>query len=397
MICDRFPRLVVRYENGMNGAAGWCTPGRIRLPEPERIDGVNTPAATAGATPRVLSGIQPTADSFHLGNYLGALRQWIALQDTHEAFYVVVDLHAITVDYDPAELRNRTRIAAAQLLAMGLDPERCTVFVQSQVPEHAELAWVMSCLTGYGEASRMTQFKDKTAKEGSAAATVGLFTYPILQAADILLYSPTPGAKGGDSGKGGKNFLVPVGEDQRQHLELTRTLAQRFNHRFGETLVVPEAFIPKGAAKITDLQEPTAKMSKSSSSPQGIVNLLDEPGPLRKKIMRAVTDTGTEIRFDEENKPGIANLLRIYGALSGATIEDLEARYAGEGYGTLKKDLAQVVLDVCTPIRERTEKLLADEDQLDKILTAGAVRARKVATQTMEVVRDRVGFFGHGV
>jgi tryptophanyl-tRNA synthetase len=327
---------------------------------------------------RVLSGIQPTADSFHLGNYLGAVRQWVAMQDTHDAFYCVVDLHAITVAHDPAGLRRRTRVAAAQLFALGLDPERSTVFVQSHVPEHAELAWVLGCLTGFGEANRMTQFKDKAAREGVSAASVGLFTYPILQAADILLYQADQ---------------VPVGEDQRQHLELTRTLAQRFNHRFGDTFVIPEPYILSSVAKIGDLQEPAAKMSKSSSSPQGIVDLLDEPGSVRKKIMRAVTDTGTEIVVDEENKPGVTNLLRIYSALTETTTRDLERRYAGQGYGTLKKDLAEVVLATFTPARERTEKLLADEEYLDRLLADGADRAGEVARRTMATVRDRVGFW----
>jgi tryptophanyl-tRNA synthetase len=339
------------------------------------------------ATRRVLSGIQPTADSFHLGNYLGALRQWVALQDTYETFYCVVDLHAITVPTEPADLRRRVKRAVAQLVAMGVDPTRSALFVQSHVPEHAELAWVLSCLTGFGEAGRMTQFKDKSAKQGAAAASVGLFTYPILQAADILLYSPPPGAG---------ELQVPVGEDQRQHLELTRTLAQRFNHRYGETLVPPEAYIPKATAKITDLQEPTAKMSKSSSSPQGIVDVLDDPGVVRKKIMRAITDTGSEVKADEQHKPGVTNLLRIFSALAEESVEDLERRYAGTGYGQFKKDLAQVVVDTLTPIRERTEKLLADEDQLDKILAQGAARASAVATRTMAIVRDRVGFVGRG-
>ncbi|MBX6766330.1 MAG: tryptophan--tRNA ligase [Actinomadura rubrobrunea] len=347
--------------------------------------------ASAPDVPRVLSGIQPTADSFHLGNYLGALRQWVAMQETHQTFYCVVDLHAITVKHDPAQLRRRTKIAAAQLLAMGVDPERATLFVQSQVPEHAELGWILGCLTGFGEASRMTQFKDKSAKQGTAGTTVGLFTYPVLQAADILLYTPGPG-----DGAAERVLRVPVGEDQRQHLELTRTLAQRFNQRFGETFAVPEAYIPEGAAKITDLQEPTAKMSKSASSPQGIGDVLEEPGPMRKKIMRAVTDTGTEVRYDEENKPGITNLLRIYSALAGTSVPELEERYAGSGYGQFKKDLAQLVVDTFTPIRERTQKLLADEDQLDRVLADGAARARKVAAHTMEVVRDRVGFVGRG-
>src|SRR5579859_6092264 len=238
--------------------------------------------------PRVLSGIQPTADSFHLGNYLGAVRQWVPLQDTHDAFYCVVDLHAITMPYDPAALRRRTRVAAAQLFAAGLDPEKCTLFVQSHVPEHAELAWVLGCITGFGEASRMTQFKDKSSK-ASQDASVGLFTYPVLQAADILLYQADQ---------------VPVGEDQRQHLELSRTLAQRFNHRFGDTFVSPQPYILKEVAKIYDLQDPTAKMSKSSSSPQGIIDVLDDPAVIRKKIARAVTDAAAEVRADEENKPG---------------------------------------------------------------------------------------------
>ncbi|MFC0041389.1 tryptophan--tRNA ligase [Actinomadura rayongensis] len=344
--------------------------------------------APASAAPRVFSGIQPTADSFHLGNYLGALRQWVALQDSHDAFYCVVDLHAITVEHDPALLRHRSRVSAAQLLAMGIDQERSTLFVQSQVPEHAELAWVLGCLTGFGEAGRMTQFKDKSAKQGTSATTVGLFTYPVLMASDILLYTPEPGA--------GARLEVPVGEDQRQHLELTRTLAQRFNHRFGDTFVLPDGYIPKTAAKITDLQEPTVKMSKSASSPQGIVDLLEEPGPLRKKIMRAVTDTGTEVRYDEAEKPGVTNLMRIFAALDGTTPDAIEARYAGSGYGQFKKDLAAIVVDALTPIRERTQALLADEDELDKLLARGAERASAVASRTMEIVRDRVGFVGRG-
>jgi tryptophanyl-tRNA synthetase len=346
-------------------------------------------SATPEVTPRVLSGIQPTGDSFHLGNYLGALRQWVALQDSHEAFYCVVDLHAITVAHEPEVLRRRTRVSAAQLLAMGLDPDRATLFVQSHVREHAELAWILGCLTGFGEAGRMTQFKDKSAKEGTSGTSVGLFTYPVLQAADILLYTPAPGA-------GAQGFQVPVGEDQRQHLELTRTLAQRFNHRFGETFVAPEAYIPKATAKITDLQDPAAKMSKSSSSPQGIIEVLGDPGPMRKKIMRAVTDTGSDVLYDEENKPGITNLMRIFSALSGTPAGDLERRYEGSGYGQFKKDLAQLVVDTLTPIRERTEKLLGDEEQLDRILAQGAVRAGEAAARTMEVVRDRVGFLGRG-
>jgi tryptophanyl-tRNA synthetase len=329
------------------------------------------------ARARVFSGIQPTADSFHLGNYLGALRQWVTLQDTHDAVYCVVDLHAITVPQDPAMLRRRTRAAAAQLLGAGLDPDRCIVFVQSHVPEHAELAWVLGCITGFGEASRMIQFKDKAARAGADQASVGLFTYPVLQAADILLYATDQ---------------VPVGEDQRQHLELTRDLAQRFNHRFGATFVVPGPYILTDVAKITDLADPTAKMSKSSSSPQGIVDVLDEPAVIRRKILRAVTDADAEIRADEQAKPGVTNLLRIYSALSGESVAGLEARYAGAGYGTFKKDLAEVVVDALAPIRERTEKMLADETELDRLLAAGAARARIIAGQTMRAVRDRIGF-----
>ncbi|MEV0380095.1 tryptophan--tRNA ligase [Nonomuraea sp. NPDC050643] len=329
------------------------------------------------ARPRVLSGIQPTADSFHLGNYLGAVRQWVTLQETHDAFYCVVDLHAITVPTEPAALRRRSRVAAAQLFAAGLDPERSTVFVQSHVREHTELAWVLICLTGMGEAARMTQFKDKSAKFGESAASVGLFTYPILQAADILIYQAN---------------RVPVGADQKQHLELTRDLGQRFNHRFGDTFTLPEPYILKEVEKITDLQEPTAKMSKSSSSPAGILDVLEQPGPLRKKVMRAVTDTGSEVLFDEENKPGISNLLRIQSALTGTPIPELVARYEGQGYGTFKKDVAEAVVDTFAPIRERTEKLLSDEAELDRLLAIGAERASAVAKETMAQVRDRVGF-----
>jgi tryptophanyl-tRNA synthetase len=329
------------------------------------------------SAPRVFSGIQPTADSFHLGNYLGAVRQWVALQETHDAIYCVVDLHAITLPQDPAQLRRRTRVAAAQLFAAGLDPDRCIVFIQSHVAEHTELAWVLSCLTGFGEASRMTQFKDKAARGGAAQASVGLFSYPILQAADILLY---------------QTDQVPVGEDQRQHLELSRDLATRFNHRFGPTLTVPAAYIMPEVAKITDLQDPAAKMSKSSSSPQGIVDILDEPDVIRRKISRAVTDTGSGVQADETNKPGITNLLRIYSALAGETVAGLETRYAGAGYGEFKKDLAEVVVDAFAPIRERTEKMLADEAALDQLLAQGAARAGTLARPTMAAVSDRVGF-----
>jgi tryptophanyl-tRNA synthetase len=329
------------------------------------------------ARPRVLSGIQPTADSFHLGNYLGALRNWVQMQETHDAFYCVVDLHAITAGHDPSLLRQRTRVSAAQLLAIGLDPERCTLFVQSQVPQHAQLAWVLSCITGFGEASRMTQFKDKSAKQGADRSSVGLFTYPILQAADILLYQAD---------------AVPVGEDQRQHLELTRDLAQRFNTMYGPTLTVPEPYIVTGTAKITDLQDPTAKMSKSASSPNGIVELLDDPAKSAKKIRSAVTDAGREVTYDLENKPGVSNLLTILSALTGTAIDELVVSYQGKGYGDLKKDLGVVVADFVRPIQERTRAYLDDSSQLDKLLGIGAEKARSVASVTLRNVYDRVGF-----
>ncbi|MTD56326.1 tryptophan--tRNA ligase [Amycolatopsis sp. RM579] len=326
---------------------------------------------------RVLSGIQPTADSFHLGNYLGALRQWVLLQDTHETYYMVVDLHAITVEQDPKVLRRRTRVSAAQLLALGVDPERSALFVQSQVPEHAQLSWVLECQTGFGEASRMTQFKDKAARQGTDHASVGLFTYPVLQAADILLYRAN---------------AVPVGEDQRQHLELSRNLAQRFNRRYGKTFVVPEPYIVKDTAKIYDLQDPGAKMSKSASSPNGLVELLDDPKRSAKKIRSAVTDTGREIVFDPEHKAGVSNLLTIHSALSGRNISELEAEYVGKGYGDLKKDVAEVLVDFVTPFQERVKSYLDDVAELDKVLAHGAERARIVAAETLSAVYDRIGF-----
>lgn len=327
--------------------------------------------------PRVLSGIQPTSDSFHLGNYLGALRQWVALQDDHDAFYFIPDMHAITVEYDPVVLRRRTYRAVAQLLAVGLDPRRCTLFVQSQVPEHAQLQWVLGCLTGFGEASRMTQFKDKSSKQGADRSSVGLFTYPVLQAADILLYQAD---------------RVPVGEDQRQHLELTRNLAQRFNGRFGAALTVPEPFIPEGIGKVYDLQDPTAKMSKSASTPSGIIDLLDEPKVSAKKIRSAVTDAEREIRYDPEAKPGVSNLLAILAALTDRKVTELEADYAGKGYGDLKKDVAEAVSGFVAPLRDKVEGYLADQAELDRILAEGASRAREVATATLHSVYDKIGF-----
>ncbi|MGW5846827.1 tryptophan--tRNA ligase [Streptomyces sp. NPDC055254] len=331
----------------------------------------------ASDRPRALSGIQPTSGSFHLGNYLGAIRQYVALQETHDAFYMVVDLHAITMPQDPKDLRANTRLSAAQLLAAGLDPDRCTLFIQSHVPEHAQLGWVMNCITGFGEAGRMTQFKDKSAKQGANNATVGLFTYPILQVADILLYQAN---------------AVPVGEDQRQHIELTRDLAERFNQRFGQTFTLPAAHIVKEVAKIYDLQDPAIKMSKSASSPKGLINLLDEPKVTAKKIKSAVTDTEAEIRFDAEKKPGISNLLTIYSTLTGETVAALEEKYEGKGYGALKTDLAGVMVDFVTPFQQRTQEYLDDPETLDSILAKGAEKARAVAAETLAQTYDRLGF-----
>lgn len=334
-------------------------------------------AGAGPARPRVLSGIQPTADSFHFGNYLGALRQWVDLQENYEPFFFIADQHAITVEQDPKVLRERCLRAAAQLLAMGIDPDRAAIFMQSQVPAHAQLGWVLQCLTGFGEARRMTQFKDKSAKGGEGAASVGLFTYPILQAADILLYRP---------------HYVPVGEDQRQHLELTRDLAQRFNHRYKKTFRLPEPYILKSTAKITDLQEPTAKMSKSASSAGGIIDLLDDPKVSAKKIRSAVTDSGAEVRFDPEEKPGVSNLLTIFSALTGRSIDDLVADYDGKGYGDFKKELGEVVVEFVTPFRNRTLELLEDRQTLSDVLAAGAQKAASVAERTLADVYDRVGF-----
>src|SRR3954452_7478788 len=308
---------------------------------------LSAPEVGSPARPRVLSGIQPTADSFHFGNYLGALRQWVDLQREYQPFFFIADLHAITVEQDPKVLRERTLRAAAQLVAGGIDPERSAIFVQSQVPAHAQLGWVLQCLTGFGEARRMTQFKDKSAKGGEGASSVGLFTYPVLQAADILLYRP---------------HFVPVGEDQRQHLELTRDLAQRFNHRYKKTFRLPEPYILKATAKIADLQEPTAKMSKSASGPNGIIEMLDDPKVSAKKIRSAVTDSGSEVLFDEAEKPGVSNLLTIFSSLTGRSVEDLVDAYAGKGYGDLKRDLADVVVEFVTPFRDRTLALLEDRE-----------------------------------
>ena len=328
--------------------------------------------------PRVLSLAQPTADSLHLGNYLGALRQWVPLQDSHDAFYGVADLHALTVEVDPAVLTQRSLLSAAQMLAAGIDPARSTVFLQSQVPEHTQLMWVLASMAGYGQALRMTQFKDKSARFGADATNVGLFTYPVLMAADILLY---------------QTERVPVGEDQRQHLELTRDLATRFNHRFGPTFVVPEPHIIASVGKIGDLANPGAKMSKSSSAPTGILELLDEPKVNIKKIKSAVTDSGREITFDEAEKPGVANLLRILAALTGTEVAVLVADFEGRGYGDLKGAVADAVTQLATPYRQRTMELMNDRTELASILAAGAERAREVAAGTLADVYAKVGLY----
>lgn len=328
------------------------------------------------AKPSVLSGIQPTADSFHIGNYFGALRQWVKMQETHECFYSVVDLHAITSEFDPKILKKRTLTSFAQLLAVGIDTKKSTVFVQSQVPQHAQLAWVLSCFTGFGEAGRMTQFKDKAQKGGQERSSVGLFTYPILQAADILLYQAQS---------------VPVGEDQRQHLELTRDLAVRFNNQFGQTFVVPEAFIVKESAKILDLQDPSSKMSKSS--PQGCIFIMDEPDVVMKKFKTAITDSGKEIKYDPTNKPGVSNLISIIKAVTNEEISAIEAQFASKGYGDLKTFTGEVVVEnIVKPFREKTLALLADEKQLNSLMSEGAQKAEKVAAATLKSVYEKVGF-----
>jgi tryptophanyl-tRNA synthetase len=329
--------------------------------------------------PRVLSGIQPTSASFHIGNYIGALRQWVAMQDDHEVFYFLADLHALTLDPPaPEALTERSRAAAAQLLAAGVDPERSAVFLQSHVPGHTQLSWVLECFTSYGEASRMTQFKDKSAR--GERVSVGLLTYPVLQAADILIYQAN---------------LVPVGEDQRQHVELTRNLAQRFNGRYGETFVMPDAYITKEAAKILDLQDPTAKMSKSLPD-AGTLNLLDEPSVLVRKIKRAVTDTGSEIRYDPENKPGVSNLLVILSAVTDTPVPELETQFAGQGYGQLKATVADAVVAFAEPFSKRMKELMADPAEIDRVLARGAERARPVADATVAEVYQRVGFLAPG-
>src|ERR1700761_985262 len=336
--------------------------------------------STATGQSRIFSGVQPTSDSLHLGNALGAVTHWVALQDDHDAFFCVVDLHAITVAQDPEALRRRTLITAAQYLALGIDPARSTVFVQSHVPAHTQLAWVLGCFTGFGQASRMTQFKDKSQKQGSDSTSVGLFTYPVLQAADVLAYDTD---------------LVPVGVDQRQHLEWARDVAQRFNSRFPDTFVVPDMFIPKITAKIYDLADPTSRMSKSASTDAGLINLLDDPKVSAKKIRSAVTDSEREIRYDPQAKPGVSNLLSIQSAVTEASLDSLVAGYAGRGYGDLKKDTAEAVVEFVSPIKARVDELMSEPSELEAVLDSGAERAQQLAGATVDRVYDRLGFLPH--
>jgi tryptophanyl-tRNA synthetase len=323
---------------------------------------------------RVFSGIQPSGN-LHLGNYLGALKNWVAIQDKYENYFCIVDLHALTVPQDPKDLRQKIREVAAIYLASGLDPEKCVIFRQSKVSGHAELCWLLNCIARFGELSRMTQFKDKTRKGGADSASAGLFVYPVLQAADVLLYNA---------------HLVPVGEDQRQHLELMRTLARRFNHLYGETFVVPEAMIPPTGARVMSLDAPEEKMSKSSPRPGSYVAILDDRDTIRRKIRRAKTDSGTEIQATPD-KPAITNLLDIYSAMSGKPVAEIEAEYEGKGYGDLKKDLAEVVVEGLAPVRERALELLDDPRELDAILEAGADRAHAVASSTLHDAWARMG------
>lgn len=327
--------------------------------------------------PRLYSGIQPSSDSLHLGNYVGALVQWRGMQDDYDAFFSIVDLHALTnASFDPKTLAAASRGVAAQYFAAGIEPGKSTVYVQSHVPAHAQLAWVLNTITGFGEASRMTQFKDKSQRFGAEGTTVGLFDYPVLMAADILLFDTE---------------VVPVGDDQKQHVELTRNLAERFNSRFGEVFTVPAGRYPEEGARIYDLQDPTSKMSKSAATDAGLIWVLDDPSVTRKKIMRAVTDTETEVRYDWASKPGITNLLEIYTAITGTSVEAAEAEFSGKGYGDFKRTVADAVVAELEPVRARALELLDDPAELDRLLALNAARANEVAEATLARVYDAVG------
>ncbi|MGH2691650.1 MAG: tryptophan--tRNA ligase [Actinomycetota bacterium] len=325
---------------------------------------------------KVFSGVQPTGDGPHIGNYIGAFRQWVALQEEYEAFFCVVDLHSMTAAWDPAELAKRTRQTVATLMACGIDPDRSVLFAQSDVPEHTGLNWLLTCIARMGELGRMTQFKDKSRGRESESVGAGLFMYPVLMAADVLVY---------------RAQRVPVGEDQRQHLELMRVLAQRFNRQFGDTFPVPEALIPKQGARIMALDDPTQKMSKSEERPGSNIWMLDEPDEVRRKISRAVTDSGRDVRYGPD-KPAISNLLDIYASVSGRSIDDLVAAYGEGGYATLKSDLAEAVIEFLQPFQHRYAELTDDWDQVEKVMDLGADKAREAAAETMALVRERVGF-----
>ncbi len=328
---------------------------------------------------RVFSGVKPTADVPHLGNYIGAFRQWVALQDLHQCFFCVVDLHSLTVPWDPEKLSRRSRSAAASLIASGIDPERSVLFLQSEVQEHTELTWFLTCVSRMGELSRMTQFKDKSRGTENESIGTGLYMYPVLMAADVLLY---------------RGELVPVGDDQRQHLELMRDIAERFNRDFGDTFPVPDAYIPAEGARIMGLDDPAFKMAKTTERPNNLIWMNDPPEVVRKKIKRAVTDSGGEV-LASPDKPAISNLLAIYSAVSGRPVAEIEGEYQGRGYGDFKKGLAEVLVDFLDPFRRRYLEILDDPAQLDKILDAGAARAREAAQETMHIVRDRIGLRRH--
>ncbi len=323
---------------------------------------------------RIFSGVQPSGN-LTLGNYLGAIKNWVSLQDEYDCFYCIVDLHALTVRQDPEELRHRSLALFALYMACGLDVNKNTLFVQSHVSAHAELAWILNCYAYIGELSRMTQFKEKSRKHKDNI-NAGLFTYPVLMAADILLY---------------QTHLVPVGEDQKQHLELTRDIAQRFNSLYGDVFVVPEVYIPKVAARVMSLQDPTKKMSKSDENPNAYISLLDEPDVIIKKFKRAVTDSGREIKYDEENKPGISNLMNIYAAITGKTYEEIEGEFEGKGYGDFKKAVGECVVEALKPIQQRYHELMKDEGYLVTLMKEGAQKASSVASQTLKKVYERIG------
>jgi tryptophanyl-tRNA synthetase len=323
---------------------------------------------------RIFSGIQPSGDP-HIGNYSGGFRQYAQTQERGEAFFCIVDLHAITIEHDPAALREGTLDIAAMLFATGLDPERSTVFVQSHVTAHAEAAWLLSSVTSYGQLGRMTQFKEKSAEEDFVSAA--LFTYPALMAGDILLY---------------QTDIVPIGEDQRQHLELTRDIAQRFNTRYGETFAIPEGVFPETGGRVMNLQEPKVKMSKSRGAESGTVLMLDPPDTIRKKVKSAVTDSGTDVRYDPEEKPGISNLIELMTVVTGETIPEIEAKYDGSGYGRFKQEVAEALVEVLDPIRKRYEEVRSDVAELDRLLAIGADKARAASAPTLDLIYDRLGF-----